>query len=632
VSNLLNVGTRALLANQAALTTAGHNIANVNTPGYSRQTVTLEAIEGQFTSGGYIGKGVDIVTVQRTYNQFLTRQAALTESIQSMDTARADKLTSLQDLFQTGTAGLGAAVTDFLNSFSDIVNAPTDLTARNVALTSADELAARFRTTSQQIEDIQTSVTAQLKEQVLSINSLTTRIAALNDQIARANGSGQTPNDLLDQRDQSIKDLNSLVQTSTVAASDGTVSVFVGSQAVVQSNRSIPVILTDNNTKLAVQRDTVITKLDETLLGGGSTVGLLKFQNDDLVKGRNLLGRMALAITTEVNDQHKLGLTMDGLQGGNLFTAIGIAPTLSDTSAATMTVGITDATQFKATDYEINMTGANTGTIKRIPDDGTAAIAITTFPVTVDGLTFTASASAVAGDRFVVRPFATAAASMGTAISSPRDLAAASIIEPQIGAANKGTVSVVSLEATPNGFVMPGAAGVVLKFDASTSPATYTVDDSINPVSGPFTYTPGSTITINGWALKLQGTPATGDIIKVQDATPANGGTGYYKLNAGNADKLMDLRDLTTFDGASMGDGYASLIAEVGVRTQSAEYAATVSQAIAANAASDKASMAGVNLDEEAAKLIQFQQAYQASSKLIQVAKTIFDSMLQSVN
>jgi flagellar hook-associated protein 1 FlgK len=157
------------------------------------------------------------------------------------------------------------------------------------------------------------------------------------------------------------------------------------------------------------------------------------------------------------------------------------------------------------------------------------------------------------------------------------------------------------------------------------------VDDN-GTVTGPFNYTAGNTITYNGWSLKLTGTPGNGDVIKVQDATPANGGTGYYTLNAGNAEKLMDLRDLATFDGATMTDGYASLIAEIGVRTQSAQYAATVSQAIAANAASDKASVSGVNLDEEAAKLIQYQQAYQASSKMIQVAQTIFDSMLQSVS
>ncbi|MFZ4287604.1 flagellar hook-associated protein FlgK [Variovorax sp. HJSM1_2] len=631
MSSLLNVGARALQANQAALTTIGHNIANVNTAGYSRQTVVLEQVAGQFTNGGYIGKGVDILTVQRTYNQFLTKQAALTESIQSADTARADKLTGLQDIFTTGTSGLGAAVSDFLNSFSDIVNAPTDLTARNVALTSADELAARFRTTAQQISDIQDSVTAELKEQVLSINSLTSRIATLNEQIARTNGTGQAPNDLLDQRDELIKNLNSLVQTSTVAADDGTVSVFVGSQAVVQSNRSVPVILTDNNTKLAVQRDTIVTQIDEAQIGGGSMTGLLKFQNDDLVKGRNLLGRMALAIATEVNDQHKLGLTMDGTQGGNLFTPISIDPVLSDSGTATMGITVTDGTQLKATNYEINMTSATAGTLTRIPDDGSAPVAFTSVPVTVDGLTFTPSASAAAGDRFVMQPLANVAAQMGVAISNPRDLAAASIIEPVIGAANTGTVAVASLEATANGFDMPGATGVTLTFDASTSPATYTLAGSTNPAAGSYTYTPGSTITIDGWALKLTGTPATGDVIKVQDATPANGGTGYYTLNAGNADKLMDLRDLATFDGATMTDGYASLIAEIGVRTQSAQYAATVSQAIAANAASDKASVSGVNLDEEAAKLIQYQQAYQASSKMIQVAQTIFDSMLQSV-
>ncbi len=650
MSGLLNLGTRALLANQAALATAGHNIANVNTVGYNRQSVVLEATAGQFTGGGYIGKGVDIVTVQRTYNQFLTRQSALTQAIQAGDTARSDKLTQLQDIFQTGKAGLGAAVNDMLNAFSDVSSAPTDLTARNVVLTRANELASRFRSTSNQLEEIQSGLTQQLQQQVDNINSLTGRIAALNDQIARASGTGQAPNDLLDQRDQLINDLNKSAQTTTTTAGDGTLSVFIGNQAVVLSSTASKIKLAPDeygvpNRQLAVQLGSGSNVVDENALGGGEVAGLLRFQNNDLVEAGNLLGRMSLAITTQVNNQHKLGLDLDGQQGGNLFTPQTLAqgkPHPLNTGTATVDVTVKDATKMVASNYELRMTGAGTGSIVRLSDGQVTPV--TSVPVDIDGLTFTVSAGAATGDIFLIQPYAGAAATMDTAISSPRDLAAASVIEPQISTANKGNLAVVGLKALPTGFVMPPAGGVTMSF-TTTPPPTVSASFTLTGNTGaptdattgaalagpPYAYTTGQTITIDGWQLKLQGTPVTGDSIKVQDATPANGGTGYFNLNAGNSDALMGLRDIATFDGAKLSDGYAGLIAQIGVRTQSAQYAASVSQAIAANSESARTAVSGVNLDEEAAKLIQYQQAYQASSKMIQIAQNIFDTLIQNM-
>ena len=651
MTGLLNVGTRALLANQAALATAGHNIANVNTVGYNRQSVVLESVAGQFSGGGYIGKGVDIVTVQRTYNQFLSRQSALTQAIQAGDTARSDKLSQLQDIFQGGTSGLGAAVNDMLNAFSDVSSAPTDLTARNVVLTRANELAGRFRTTSNQLDEIQSGLTQQLQQSVDNINSITTRIAALNEQIARATGTGQAPNDLLDQRDKLINDLNKSAQTTTAAASDGSLSVFIGNQAVVLGNAVSPVKLVADeygmpNRKLAVSLGNTTNVLDESMIGGGEVAGLLRFQNNDLVEAGNLLGRMSLAITTQVNDQHKLGLDLDGQAGGNLFSPVTLpdGKPLALNSVThlpiTATVGVTvqDATKMVASNYELRMTGAGTGSVVRLSDGQTTNV--TSVPVDIDGLTFTVGAGANNGDTFLIQPFATAAESMNTAISSARDLAAASIIEPQIATTNKGNVAVVSLAAKATGFVLPPAGGVTLNFTAGTPPTFTLAGNTGAPTDAatgaalagpPYAYTSGQTVKIDGWELKLQGTPATGDSIKVQDATPASGGTGYFNLNAGNSDGLMALRDVATFDGAKLADGYAGLIAQIGVRTQSAQYATSVSQAIAANAESDRTAVSGVNLDEEAAKLIQYQQAYQASSKMIQIAQNIFDTLIQNM-
>ncbi|MBV5332932.1 flagellar hook-associated protein FlgK, partial [bacterium] len=313
--SILNVSARALMANQTILQTAGNNIANVNTPGYSR-------------------KGVNVVTIQRNYSEFLTRQAALASATSAGDATRAEKLKQLESMFPSGTAGLGAAVSDMLNAFSDVANAPTDLTARTVALTRANEMATRMRNTSTSLDDLQQGGTLELTQKISAINTLATSIAAVNDKIARAKGNGHAPNDLLDLRDQMVKELNQYIQTSSIAADDGTVGVFIGgSQALVLGTVASGVSLLKDNfsdsskNKLAISRDGQVTSLNEEVLGGGEVAGLLRFQNTDLNEARNLLGRYALAISTSMNSQHQLGLDLDGNVGGNLFTPIDINTT-----------------------------------------------------------------------------------------------------------------------------------------------------------------------------------------------------------------------------------------------------------------------------------------------------------------
>ena len=227
-SGIFGLGTRAMSAAQVNLDTISHNISNVNTPGYSRQTVVLQTVQGQFTGGGYIGQGVDVQTILRNQSELLTRQSAAAGSTQAADAIRAQRLSQLQEVFSGGSQGLGAAINDMMNAFSDVVSSPTDITARTVVLTRMDETAARMRTASDRINEIEYTVKEQLQSSVTAINSLATQMAAINEQIARATGNGQSPNDLLDQRDQMLKDLNKLVRVSTLTQGDGSFNVFIG--------------------------------------------------------------------------------------------------------------------------------------------------------------------------------------------------------------------------------------------------------------------------------------------------------------------------------------------------------------------------------------------------------------------
>ena len=658
--SLLNVGARALMANQAALQTTGHNIANVNTPGYSRQGVVLQTVPGQFTGGGYIGKGVDVQTILRNHSELLTRQSTAAAAVDASDAVRLERMRQLQDVFAGGAAGLGQAINDMVNAFSGVASAPTDLTARNVVLTRIDETALRMRGASERLDSMAYTLAQELRSQVDNINGLARNIAGLNEQISRAQGSGQPANDLLDQRDQMVRNLNQHVQTSQVAASDGSISLFVGGSQPLVLGSMAATLSVDAPAGLGAgsgqkrlffqQAGTAMrVELNEDMLGGGEVAGLLRFHNHDLAEGRNLLGRMALGISETLNAQNRLGLTLDGQPGGNLFAPIALPNALASRAAGPqLTVAVGDATKLQASSYDVAFTSGTAGSVTRQSDGAVWVFDSAAVPPVLladvmagEGLiTGLTGPAAQAGDRFVLNPLQGAAAQMQALQFSPRQLAAANPVNAQMGAANDGTLQLAGLKATgqPTGLVLPPSplppatgGGVTLTFDAGP-PSQYTVTGSTTPASGTagLAYTPGKPISIDGWEITLKGVPKTGDSVTVGNATDAQYGD-WYTRDAGNASALLALRDATLFDNATLADGFAGAMAQVGTRTQSAQFAAALSSSMAANLERDRSAISGVNLDEEAARLIQYQQAYQASAKMLQIAQNIFDNLLQTV-
>jgi flagellar hook-associated protein 1 FlgK len=627
MSNLMNVGSRALMANQTALSTTGQNIANANTVGYSRQSAVLQSVPGQYTGSGYIGKGVEVADVTRSHSEFLARQAVQSQSVAAMDATRADRLDALEDVFPSGTSGLGAAVSDMLNAFSDVAATPSDTTARNVVLSRADEMAARFTNAQTQLDDLQRGVNSGLDDAVKSVNSLAGRVAALNEQIARSQGSGHAPNDLLDQRDKLVRDIGSQVQVSTVAADDGSLNVFIGSQALVlgASTSRLAMQTADGGTsQITLERGKLSSPVDESILSGGKVAGLLRFQNSDLTSARDGLGRMALAITSDVNTQNRLGVDLDGYAGRGLFRDIAIPNAeadLANTGNAVVAAGVSDTSAMAASSYRIKFGAGGSFEVTRL-SDGRATQHAGPLPAVVDGLRLdVASGATAAGDIFTLKPYAAASGKMGVALNSPRELAAASPVEARPAAGNTGSIAVGTLAATSANANL--TAPVTLTFNAN---GTFNVAGAGTGNPSGVAYASGQPISYNGWTLALSGTPKAGDTVTVQATTP-----GYTTLNAGNANAVLALRDKAVFDGAPLVDGYAGLIAQIGVRSQSAQYAAGVSESIATSTETKRANQDGVNLDEEAANLLQYQQAYQASAKMIQVAQNLFDTLLQNM-
>lgn len=653
--SLMNVGVSALIANQQALTTTGHNIANVNSAGYSRQTVSTTALVGQNTGSGYVGKGVQVSTVTRHYNELLGRQSNAASAASAADAIRYQSLMQMQDVYSGGDASLGAAINSMMNAFADVEAAPTDGTARNVVLTRMSELTARFRSASASLQEQEYATKQQLTNNAAQVNSLASQVATLNSQIARALATGHQPNDLLDARDQAIREINQYVQTSQVEADDGSISLFVGgSQPLVLGSSTGQLSVAETaeypgSGKLSLyfsQPNGVRVELTANMVGGGEIAGLLKFNNDDLVVGRNLLGRQALAIGSELNQQNKLGLTLSGNYGTDLFKLTTRTQGWSNITgydvgnpAASATATVTDTRSLVASDYKILFDGSNTAQLIRQSDGMITPLPID--PVNgidaeVDGLQFTVpgniATSATKGQSILFQPFNTAADEIQPLVHNPNDLAVASAVSANIDGSNTGTLQLSSLRATDVAGVPAQGAPVRITFDGAGNYSYQTYDPLTSSWSAPSAaapYTSGQAIQINGWNITLTGTPANGDTVDVGNALDLGDG---YKLNAGNASAFLALRDATIFDGGTtLSDGFSSAMAVIGTRTQSAKYAAQLSQTVANNLNADRTAVSGVNLDEEAARLLQYQQAYQASAKIIQTAQSLFDSVLNAV-
>ena len=658
--SLMNVGVSALNANQQALTTVGHNIANVNTPGYSRQTVYTNALHGQNMGNGFIGKGVQVATVMRNYSALLNRQSNAANAIHAADTSRLQGLMQMQDVFKGGDGSLGAAVTNMMNAFVDVQAAPSDATGRNVVLTRMSELAARFHAASNMLEEQDYSTAQQLRNNALLVNDKASQVARLNNEISRALATGHQPNDLLDARDQVIREINQYVQTTQVAADDGSISLFVGgSQALVLGINSGQLSVEETKEYPGSQRMALYfsqpggqqLELTAAMVGGGEIAGLLKFRNEDLAEGRNLLGRLAMTIGHELNLQNQRGLTLNGQQGGALFslpttsTGYGNITGYSNIGPGAATTQVMDASQLKPSEYRLIFEGSPVAPVLTRMSDGKVFNASSTPPLTMaalnagfdaDGLRFTVpnatTAAAVAGNSMLFKPFSTAASEIEALVHNPDELAAASALTANINKNNTGKLQLTQLGANDFTGIPAAQHPVRLIFDGAGQ-VTYQIYDHLSSTwsaaSAPMDYTPGQPITINGWSITLTGTPAAGDTVDVANALDFG---EAFRLNAGNAGAFLDLRDKKVFDeGTTLSDGFSAAMAVVGTRTQSVQLAEKLSSTVAKNLEMDRTAVSGVNLDEEAARLLQYQQAYQASSKVIQIAQSLFDSVLNAV-
>jgi flagellar hook-associated protein 1 FlgK len=627
---ILGSGLSGLLAAQAGLATTSHNISNASTPGYSRQGIVQGTQVAQFTGAGYIGRGTVVETVRRSYSDFLEVQARQSTAGQAHADAYLNIAARLDDLLASDAASLSPAVDEFFGGLNEVAAKPGDVAARQSLLSSAEALVGRFRTLDAQISAARTDINERLESAVAGVNSVAVRIADLNDRIVAARGTGsriQEPNDLLDQRDALVRELSGLVRATVVPQDDGSYNVFIGSgQALVvrdQANRlaTVPGLEDPAELGVGVQGSGGATlRFRPQDLAGGEIGGLLAVRGELLDGAQNALGRIAIGLAQAVNDQHRLGQDLTGALGQAFFSFTGpqVLPNTGNAGTATLTATLANTSNLTTSDYRVRWTGA-AYSVTRLSDNTAQSFA--TLPATIDGVTLAVSGTPAANDSFLVQPTRAGARDLATLVTDTSRVAAASPIRTGSAVANRGTASI-----SPGAVVGPPPTNANLTQAVTitfTSAGTFNVTGTGTGNPTGVAYTAGSTIAFNGWSVAISGAPQAGDVFTI---APNATGTGDNR----NALALAKVQTAALLAGgtATAQGAYAQVVSDAGNRTRQAQVTSTAQAKLLETTLAERESVSGVNLDEEAANLLRYQQAYQAAAKVIAMSATLFESIL----
>ncbi|MEF8719884.1 MAG: flagellar hook-associated protein FlgK [Candidatus Accumulibacter necessarius] len=670
-TGIIGTGVSGLYAAQLGLQTTEHNIANANTPGYTRQRTIQESNPGLLTGAGFLGQGTHVATIERVYSRFLTEQVVGSQSSASELDSYYAQIRQIDNLLADPNAGLSPALQDFFDSVAQLAAKPSDLPSRQAMISTAEALSARYQSLGSQLAQMNDGINGEIKASVADINSYAEQIASLNQQIGLAQvASGQPANDLLDSRDQLILELNRLIRAKTTSNSDGSVNVYIGSgQQLVVGSQAVALATMSSaadpsRVVVALKSPASTQEMPEKLLKGGTLGGLLAFRSESLDRASRDLGRNAASLALTFNAQSALG---QDLSGRSLLSPAGFESALFDVSAPAVIANANNPagspsvsatfvtlpfsgnfyTDLGNSDYRLTSDGIN-ATLTRLSDNkqwSGATLKDVNDALLLDSQGFTLAPAGVlpAGASYLIQPTRDAARNLSVnrvLAADPGLIPAAGPIRSAAGANNTGaaTISAASIgpgypaavaPLLPLPFIMEYQGGNLQGFPAGAQVA---VDGVIVPLApgGIVPYKSGATMTIvgsvppSGVSFSIAGLPNNGDRFSI-DLNPAAVADGRNALALGQ----LQIQDTMSGSKASFQEAYAQLVSEAGSKTRQLQVTSDAQQAILAQAQASRESLSGVNLDEEAANLIRYQQAYQAAAKAMQIGASLFDTILQ---
>ena len=643
MADLTGIGTSALLAFQRSLSTVGHNISNATTEGFSRQRVSFATQTPEFTGAGYFGTGTSVDRVSRVYDQFIVDRLQSNTSNHSQTEHFLGLVSQVDNLLADESAGLSPALQSFFNSLQNSVDDPASTPARQVLLSDAEALTQRFHSIDTRLRELAENAERDLVNIANEINGLGASLARVNDAIVLGTqGGGRIqPNDLLDERDQILRELAELTSVETVEQDDGSLSVFVGSGQGLVVGDGVNEIQAVRNKfdperyDLVIQQGQVQVNITDQL-SGGRIGAVVDFRNKVLDPGLNALGRIATSLAETFNSQHKLGIDYNGNSGTDFFATGGIVPVPGSNNIGTgsLAASLVDAGQLTTSNYEVVYDGSNYR-VTRLNDKkvmftgGLAALNATP----IDGFQVTAAAGAAAGDSFLIQPTRSAARDINILIKDPALIAHAAPIRSSSATTNAGNAG-LELAAVTDATTYPLAGDISLVFDPDALGAGVPGFFVSGGPGGTLAYDPateqnGKQFTLgapfDGISFNISGTPTSGDSFTITNNT--NGiGDNRNGLSLAKLQGAVTVRGNNTFQSA-----FGELVADVGTRTRQAQITEEAQGVLLQQTEAERQSVSGVNLDEEAARLMQLQQAYQAAAQVISVSNSLFDEVLAAL-
>jgi flagellar hook-associated protein 1 FlgK len=651
LAQIVETGATGLEAATLAMQTVSTNTANANTPGYNVESAQQSELPGV---GIAPGAGTEVTSVQRAFDQFVYQavvQASAANQAAQIVQTNSQNLAAAFPVASGGAGGLGASIGGFFAAVNTLSQNPTSVPDRQALLSQAQSLAGQFQSVAGQVASGLTAVDGQLGQSVQQINSLTAQIAGLNQQIARQTG-GNPPNALLDQRDQLVQQLAQQVGVQVLQGNNGMLDVYTSSgAALVAGTNSYRLAATAGSYRDGTVDITYVPSGQDLTSGlAGGTLGGLLVSRAQLTQARDSVGALAAGLAVAVNTQQSLGLDPGGQLGQVLFSLAGPAvyAASANQGSGTLSATISDPAQFQPSDFVVSKTAAGfeatntaTGQITALGNGPT---------LNLDGLTIAVSGAIATGDSFLIEPTATAAQTLAVTTGDPSAIAAAAshVASPgAIGAggaisnSNQGNITAsiggpVASGALPPGTVLVPASAFgqplsivfssASNFDVRTSGGTVIASGVLDAATGAeiaIAYpSPPAPAGMTDTVTLSAGAAATGDAFAL---TPGGSGSN------GNVAALAALANQSVAGGQSLGDAYASLVTTVGNYGQDAQAAAAASQGVLTLAQNNQQSVSGVNLDQQAADLVAFQQAYQAAAQVIASAQVVFQSLILAV-
>ncbi len=644
MADMTNIGINALLAYKTALTLTSDNIANANNPYYSRRMIDFGTAPS--------GSGVRIADVRRIVDDQANRYAQSANSDFSKASIYLQQLKNFEPLLDNDSTSIKRYIADSLDALVSLSASPSSPQNRNLYINKLNTMVQRFQDVDGQIVAEQQNTNRALQTGTSQASQLLSVIASLNDQIANTIPENQAP--LLDQRDGIIQQLSQYLNVTVNTDENGIVNLSMGNgMPLVMGNRAVTLSTTtdpsDSSSLLITLQNGPNTFMVTSGIQSGQLAGLMNYKNNVLDVTRNAIGRLSLAIADSLNTQNKLGIDGKGNFGGNIFNDINsaaaagnrVSANSQNTGSSSMGVRITDLSQLTTSDYKLVIGSANSYVLKRLSDNATVSSGTisASLPqtITADGITLDINSSTFnAGDQYTISPTKGASSSMAVLMTDPTLLALGWPVnaDPAIAPANKGQgkIEVAAITdpsnaafATPKALTPP----LIIHFIDSTH---YEIINQTTTavIAGPLNYDPNAINTIipsgaydPGYKITLSGSIVADDAFNITYNTDS---TSDHR----NATAMFQQYDNGLLQGGtvSLTNAYNILATDVSIMVQSGQTDYDSKTALKSKADDSRDSISGVSIEEETLNLARYQQAYQASAQILQVAKSVFEMII----